>query len=293
MFKKKYDLNLLKNVIRFYSLIGTFSFNKKFVLIILLPYFLAGEIIHLTIRVKYFNEHFMSISNLCLFISFMIIKIMYSGVCVRDNWNHYKLDAWNGVISDIDSFDFKVGKNRKMFKDSTSIYLKIMLVNISYGILILLTYSTQISSIQFAITSSYLYIVNLQMFSTILVLGMILDMIMKRYEFLRMKTFEVYQSINKERLIWNSLQLEDSYLLLTNTVKNVNEFFGIRILLIFILAFLGTVGRFQYYLFEDIKLSIMEVRSFFGNGAEIVSYLVSIVSIISGLIYSISVAKYD
>lgn len=275
MSRKKYDVKLLRNVIRFNSVIGTFPCDKKIALLILIPYFSAGGILSLATRLRHFNNHLLSIGNYFLFNCFMVTIILYSLVCVRSTWTH--AITWKSILRSMESFDAKMGRNREMLTDSVFMYFKFLLANILSVLLQGITYSSEMNSIPYAISSSYLYIVNLQIFSTTLVLGIIVDMVVKRYEFLRLKTVEVYTSMNKERLFWNSLQLKDSYLHLKDILEKVNEIFGLKILLILIVTFLVILGNFQYYFFEEWGNSFTEFRVTLGFLAQLLSYWVSII----------------
>lgn len=270
--KKEYDVIFLNNIIRCYSFIGTFPSDEKILLLFLPPYFLAGATFYLKIACNYFNERCLSLTGMSLLILIMINVILYSLVCLKDSWS--PLDKWNNIFNDIEFFDYKLKKNIMMLRKCT-VNFKLLLGNILCAILEILTYRPELNSIVYAISSSYLYIVHLQIFATTLVLNMVFDMLVKRFECLRCKTIEVYTSINKDRLFWNSLQLKDSYLLLVNTVQKINERFGQRMLLILILTFLSTLGNFQYYFLEDMQLNSSDIRSFFGYGVQSLNYWVS------------------
>lgn len=268
--KKEDDVKFLQYVVRFYGFLGIFPLNNKYVLMFLHMYFLMGLTWILVVQWKFLHLVYLSYTGLTIYITINMCIIMFNLVCCKNAWTHRSL--WKLFFIDIEAFDDKMETSQN---PTSTIYLKFIFGNIFYLIIQIVSYLQVMNGIKYAIYKSYLYIVSLQMFVTTSALDMIFNMLEKRYEFLRRQTAEVFLCTHMNCTFWNIKQLKDSHFLLTNTNKRVNELFGLRILLLLIIAFINFLGLFQYEILEDVPTGFIGVTQLFSVLAQVGSYWVS------------------
>lgn len=279
MFRKKInDVSLLENVVRYHSITGTFPVVRKYKLIMLI--LLNFTIMTCTIIDHMHFLYWSSLSSIGLLLmnTAVLTLFLFNLLCLTEAWTHES--SWMNFFSDIKTFDYELEGHNIILEESICKYcLQFMLGSVCYLTLqscLHFSWKNDVNLIIAVLSLSNMYVVNIQILVTFLVLERILYMVVKRYEILRRKIGEVYSFKNRDHLLWNSLRLKNSHLLLTNITRNVDKLFGKRILLLLILVFLDVLACFQYEILEDFQSRSTTFELLIGLGIELSAFLVSI-----------------
>lgn len=258
--RKTADLTLLKNLVYFYSILGTFphTFKKQFVfksVFTLLSFLLSlGITICYVMDIKKYS---FTPSAAILYTGATFTLVVFNLLCYI-NMSYY-LAIWNDLFRNLDEFNFTMEEIQ--IEENTIFYhFKIIFLNLVTFLLYAVVIFSIGKDISFApiIFYCYAYFTDMQILATTFVFWNILRILGKRYDFLKEKLKEIYQSSKCFDIFWNREKLKGLVLLLNDVLVTINHIFGKRILVIFILTFFSVLNIFQY-MFLDFP--VKEERS--------------------------------
>lgn len=248
MLKNRDDIVVMKKVISIYGWTGNHPNKKKYILMLMIPFHVVA--IAFFAKVYYytitrFELYFMGI--IIFFLNFLFV-ILFNQICLSNKFTNAVL--WNDLLSEIDAFDIKIGRQREFNNETIFKYfLKICLGYIcyitGYFSYILLQENTDY---QYIIGVSYLCFVDTQIFVTTMILVKLLNILGKRYDLLKNKLRDVYFTAKTRINYWNRQNLEICYFLLIDISRKINKIYGQRIFIIVVKTFLFVLGCFQLLL---------------------------------------------
>lgn len=278
--KKRSDVALLRQVVRFFSFIGTFPCIQKYIkliLILIIPYHIVGILCLYNIFSDFFSRFDLVSIGFFIHAGTVSAIVAFNLLCWKDVQRNNGV-LWKDFFKYVEAFDLAMEGQRANVETVYKYYSRIVLMNICYVIIYVLIYFSTI--IQFdsqrVIGLTYIYFVSSQILVTTIVLENIFKMIEKRYELFKWKIREVYLSVNTVRKFWDGQQLKALYLVLNNMVKKINVLFGQRILVLLILTFLDVLGVFQYLVLEFPHQKYKNFMYLCSTCAQTLFFLVSI-----------------
>lgn len=250
--KKISGIVLVSRVVSFYSVSGTFPpISNTVSRLSLFFLFCVGSFL-LLVKVLITDFLFtlnLTFINALLYITTSCTVLAFNVLCFANIWLHST--AWRDLFNFINKFDFTMEGYRILMEKNVLLYY-IKIIVLSIGKLVLLVYLFMLSvngnllNYEVIICHSYLIFTNMQMFTSILVLWDLLNIISKRYNFVNEKIKEIYQSPKSPDIFWNKQQLKISISLLNDMVMTINEFFGHRILITLTQLFFNVLSVLQY-----------------------------------------------
>lgn len=188
--KKGEDVVLLKNVIHFYSFIGTFPhIQKTKLMIILVPLQITGIICTANTYARYIMMFNSSFVGIVIHISFLLEMIIFSMICLKCVYTQETL--WTNFFNEVEEFDVFMEENRELLKKSVfKYYSTFILRTITFLITTLVACSLlteQVTIYQQMFSIIYSDIMMMHMTVTTLVLWKIFHILKKRFTFLENK----------------------------------------------------------------------------------------------------------
>lgn len=250
--KKTSDIALLSRVISFYSISGTIpSISKKPpILPSIFAIFSLGSglvVIKIFLIEKIEGLKFTA-TNALLYSGTSLTIILFNFICFGNVWFHS--GVWRDIFDLINKFDLAMeGYRTQMEKYTIIYYIKIITFsvgNVSLFVYILCSSNENFFIYEKVICYIYALFANMQIFASTFILWELLSMICKRYQFVEEKLKETYQSPKSSDIFWNKDQFKITVSLLSKMVTDINEFFGLRILLIIIMVFFNVLNVYQY-----------------------------------------------
>lgn len=273
--EKKSDISLVKTVVHFYGIFGFFSYIKKYLLIILIPFYLVAIICFAKVFIEFMSVIDVSFIGLIIYALYFIHIIMFTLQSLRNAYTQEPL--WSSVFSDVEAFDFLMKEHGSLHEEPVyKFYATIIVSNVVYIPFHFLTQSTKWKSWDYELVMAIIYsdLVFLQIIVTILVLKKILNIIEIRYDFFKTEIKKALSPTNET--VWNVHKFNSSFLLLDTIVEKVNELFGKKILAIVTLTFLYVLACFQFSLLEDHRNEFKDLVITISAVGELLTLLVSI-----------------
>lgn len=248
------DIDLLKNVVWFYSFIGIFSYtikNKFLFFLIMVPLLVCicvccYELAHICVKITV-----SPVGKIC-FLGSSCSALAFNIICLRDFYCNRNL--WPNIFKNIKAFDRKIkrtGNKIIIFTYHLRVLVTPIFCTIIYSWYILKFETT----IQDNLMICYTCFTHSQILVTNVVLQLLLEILEERFTTLKDQIRNVYLSITE--VYWKDNMLKKTYLLLILVIKDINNLVSQRILLIFFASFFKLLELFQQIISDSKPLFIM------------------------------------
>lgn len=250
--KKERDVELFRNIIRFYSFSGIFPYIQRWKKFLLLLCYLIGVIFAYKQTSHYI--HLWNMSSLASVITLgnLMLLVLFSFSCLKNSFGNQRM--WDEFINEIEIFDITMKLEKHSLEQNIyQYYSKFFLSNIIYVFIYmsLIPYFYGITfNYQSFIGLSYGAIINIQLQVIALCLEKVFKILERRYKYFKTKIKATYLNSAKNEQFWNGQQLSAVYLLLVNISKKINAMFGTKILIILCKAVTDVIGCFSSIFLE-------------------------------------------
>lgn len=216
----------------------------------------VGMVCHLRIAIYLFFTSTMP--QIIIDCGLQLMFLLFTFVSFKYAFSHGKL--WIDFFTKIEEFDGTMEGHRVILEENVYTFLlKFLICHSFYVITDGMLYLSMKRYGFFVRTANgiYCHLRNYQIIMTVLVLENISKMLQRRYEFLKLKTVEVFMSPYNKNKFWNGQLLKLSHLRLVSVVNIVNQIFGLKILLLLSVSFLQILNAFAIFVLSDRILKFM------------------------------------